>query len=151
MSSVKPKQISIKRHIAKICLALFLGVISGFIFNWTALPLPWMLGAMFANIVAAVIRLPVAGPTRLRPLVAIVIGVMLGSSFTPALFEQITLWAPSLVFMVFYLIVAAIVIVPYYRRVASFDLPTAYFAGMPGGLMEMMIIGGKIWAPMSVQ
>ena len=135
-----------KNSIAKICLALFLGVISGFIFNWTALPLPWMLGAMFANIIAAVIRLPVAGPTRLRPLVAIVIGVMLGSSFTPALFDQITLWAPSLVFMVFYLFVAAIVIVPYYRRVAGFDLPTAYFAGMPGGLMEMMIIGKDMGA-----
>ena len=105
-----------------------------------------MLGAMFANIIAAVIRLPVAGPTRLRPLVAIVIGVMLGSSFTPALFDQITLWAPSLVFMVFYLFVAAIVIVPYYRRVAGFDLPTAYFAGMPGGLMEMMIIGKDMGA-----
>ena len=135
-----------KNPIAKICLALFLGVISGFIFNWTALPLPWMLGAMFANIIAAVIRLPVAGPTRLRPLVAIVIGVMLGSSFTPALFDQITLWAPSLVFMVFYLFVAAIVVVPYYRRVAGFDLPTAYFAGMPGGLMEMMIIGKDMGA-----
>lgn len=135
-----------KNHIAKICLALFLGVISGFIFNWTALPLPWMLGAMFANIIAALIRLPVAGPTRLRPLVAIVIGVMLGSSFTPALFEQIALWAPSLVFMVFYLIVAAIVIVPYYRRIAGFDLPTAYFAGMPGGLIEMMIIGKDMGA-----
>lgn len=135
-----------KNHIAKICLALFLGVISGFIFNWTALPLPWMLGAMFANIIAAVVRLPVAGPTRLRPLVAIVIGVMLGSSFTPALFDQITLWAPSLVFMVFYLFVAAIVVVPYYRRVAGFDLPTAYFAGMPGGLMEMMIIGKDMGA-----
>lgn len=136
----------LKNHIAKICLALFLGVISGFIFNWTALPLPWMLGAMFANIIAAVVRLPVAGPTRLRPLVAIVIGVMLGSSFTPALFDQITLWAPSLVFMVFYLFVAAIVVVPYYRRVAGFDLPTAYFAGMPGGLMEMMIIGKDMGA-----
>jgi hypothetical protein len=135
-----------KNHIAKICLALFLGVISGFIFNWAALPLPWMLGAMFANIIAAVVRLPVAGPTRLRPLVAIVIGVMLGSSFTPALFDQITLWAPSLVFMVFYLFVAAIVVVPYYRRVAGFDLPTAYFAGMPGGLMEMMIIGKDMGA-----
>ena len=68
-----------KNRMAKIFLALFLGVISGFIFNWATLPLPWMLGAMFANIIASLIRLPVAGPNRLRPLVAIVIGVMLGT------------------------------------------------------------------------
>ena len=125
----------------KICLALFLGVISGFIFNWATLPLPWMLGAMFANIMASLIRLPVAGPNRLRPLVAIVIGVMLGSSFTPALFNQITLWVSSLIFMVGYLIAVAVVVVPFYKKFAGFDLSTAYFAGMPGGLMEMMIIG----------
>ena len=135
-----------KNSIAKICLALFLGVISGFIFNWTALPLPWMLGAMFANIIASMVRLPVAGPNRLRPLVAIVIGVMLGSSFTPAIFNQIAVWASSLIFMVGYLIAAALVVVPFYRKVAGFDLSTAYFAGMPGGLMEMMIIGRDMGA-----
>ncbi len=130
-----------ENRMVKICLALFLGVISGFIFNWATLPLPWMLGAMFANIMASLIRLPVAGPNRLRPLVAIVIGVMLGSSFTPALFDQITLWVSSLIFMVGYLIAVAVVVVPFYKKVAGFDLSTAYFAGMPGGLMEMMIIG----------
>jgi len=135
-----------KNRVTKICLALFLGVISGFIFNWATLPLPWMLGAMFANIIASLIRLPVAGPNRLRPLVAIVIGVMLGSSFTPALFDQITVWASSLLFMVGYLIAAAVVVVPFYKRVAGFDLSTAYFAGMPGGLMEMMIIGRDMGA-----
>ncbi len=144
---VKPKLVLkiysdwFENRMVKICLALFLGVISGFIFNWATLPLPWMLGAMFANIMASLIRLPVAGPNRLRPLVAIVIGVMLGSSFTPALFDQITLWVSSLIFMVGYLIAVAVVVVPFYKKVAGFDLSTAYFAGMPGGLMEMMIIG----------
>ena len=135
-----------KSRVAKICLALFLGVISGFIFNWATLPLPWMLGAMFANIIASLIRLPVAGPNRLRPLVAIVIGVMLGSSFTPEIFNKINVWASSLIFMVGYLIAAAVVVVPFYRKVAGFDLSTAYFAGMPGGLMEMMIIGRDMGA-----
>jgi len=133
-------------RIKKIIFALFLGTISGYLFNLATLPLPWMLGAMFINIIAALIRLPIAGPTKLRPLVAVIIGVMLGSSFTPDIYNQLGLWASSLIFMVLYLLAAAIVIVPYYRRVASFDLPTAYFAGMPGGLMEMMIIGKEMGA-----
>ena len=124
----------------KICLALFLGVISGFIFNWATRPYLDAWGDVrkyhcFTD-----------PPSRCRTKssqasVAIVIGVMLGSSFTPALFDRITLWAPSLIFMVGYLIVAALVVVPFYRKIAGFDLSTAYFAGMPGGLMEMMIIG----------
>ncbi len=134
------------KRLAKISLALCLGVISGFIFNWATVPLPWMLGPMFANIIAAVMGAPIAGPTRLRPAVAVIIGVMLGSSFTPDFFDHIILWSASLAFMVLYLGVAAIVIVPYYRHVAGFDLPTAYFSGMPGGLMEMMIIGKEMGA-----
>ena len=143
---IKLKQFSTNRRIAKIIFALFLGAVSGYIFNLASLPLPWMLGAMFVNIIAALIRLPVAGPTKLRPVVAVVIGVMLGSSFTPTIFYQINSWAPSLIFMALYLLVAALVIVPYYRQVAGFDSSTAYFAGMPGGLMEMMIIGKEMGA-----
>ena len=86
----KLKQFLTNRRIAKIIFALFLGAVSGYIFNLASLPLPWMLGAMFVNIIAALIRLPVAGPTKLRPVVAVVIGVMLGSSFTPTIFDQIS-------------------------------------------------------------
>ncbi|MDC0102106.1 AbrB family transcriptional regulator [Alphaproteobacteria bacterium] len=133
-------------RLTKIGLALFMGIISGFVFDWLTVPLPWMLGPMFVNIIAAMIGMPIAGPVRLRPAVAVVIGVMLGSSFTPTMSDQIALWAPSLAFMVLYLIVAAMVVVPYYRLVAGFDLPTAFFSGMPGGLMEMMIVGKEMGA-----
>ena len=123
--SIEPRQFSLDRRLAKITFAIFLGAVSGYICNLASLPLPWMLGAMFVNIIAALIRLPIAGPTKLRPIVAVVIGVMLGSSFTPTIFDQISLWAPSLIFMALYLLVAALVIIPYYRRVAGFDAPTA--------------------------
>ena len=144
--SFKPREFSHDRRLPKIVFALFLGAVSGYICNLASLPLPWMLGAMFVNIIAALIGLPIAGPTKLRPIVAVVIGVMLGSSFTPTIFDQISLWAPSLIFMALYLLIAALVIIPYYRWVGGFDTSTAYFAGMPGGLMEMMIIGKEMGA-----
>ncbi|MDC1382923.1 AbrB family transcriptional regulator [Candidatus Puniceispirillum sp.] len=137
----KLSQTQSTKIIMKVGLALGIGVISGFIFNWATMPLPWMLGPMFANIIAALIKLPVFGPTRIRPFVSVVIGLMLGSSFTPAFFNQIELWALSMAFLLLYLVVAGIVVVPFYRLVAGFDMPTAYFSGMPGGLMEMMIVG----------
>ncbi|MAW13570.1 MAG: AbrB family transcriptional regulator [Alphaproteobacteria bacterium TMED150] len=143
---IKLREFVVERQIKKVIFALFLGGVSGYLFYLASLPLPWMLGAMFINIIAALLRLPVAGPTKLRPTVAVVIGVMLGSSFTPTIFDQIIYWVPSLIFMALYLFVTGLVIIPYYRKVAGFDLSTAYFAGMPGGLMEMMIIGKEMGA-----
>lgn len=130
-----------QRGLPNIVFALALGAVAGLVFNWATLPLPWMLGPMIANTLAAVLRLPVASPVRARPYVVVVIGVMLGAGFTPAIVDQLSLWALSFLFLVLYIAVSGAIVIPYYRRVAGFDLPTAYFAGMPGGLNEMMIVG----------
>lgn len=130
-----------KRGLLNIAFALCLGAVAGFAFNWATLPLPWMLGPMIVNTLAAVLRLPVASPKRARPYVVVVIGVMLGAGFTPEIVDQLGLWALSFFFLAIYVVVSGAIVIPYYRRVAGFDLPTAYFAGMPGGLNEMMIVG----------
>ena len=96
---------------------------------------------MIAITLAAILRLPIASPTRVRPYVVVVIGVMLGSGFTPALFDQPGPWALSFGFLAAYLAISGAITIPYYRRVAGFDRVTSYFAGMPGGLNEMVIIG----------
>lgn len=132
------------RGLARIGLALVLAVGLGAVFNWLTLPLPWMLGPMVATAGAAMLRAPIAAPVPLRPYVVVVIGVMLGSGFTPAFLDQIGLWAVSFAFLLVYLAICAAVIIPYYRHVAGYDAPTAYFAGMPGGLNEMMIVGREM-------
>lgn len=130
----------------KIAFAIVLGVATGALFNWATLPLPWMLGPMIATAIAAMLRAPVAAPSGLRPYVIVVIGVMLGSGFSPDFLDQIGLWMISFACLAVYLAVCAIVTVPYYRYVAGYDGPTAYFAGMPGGLSEMMIVGEEMGA-----
>jgi hypothetical protein len=129
------------RLLSRILLALSLGGAGGVIFSWLGLPLPWLLGPMLVNLVGAMLQLPIAAPNRLRPYVIVVIGVLLGSGFTPDVLGQVSGWAISLLFLAFYLIVSGVLVVPYYRFVGRFDPVSAYFAGMPGGLSEMMIIG----------
>ncbi|EAR51892.1 possible AbrB protein [Oceanicola granulosus HTCC2516] len=133
-----------RRGLANMGFALALGAVAGLLFNWATLPLPWMLGPMIANTLAAVVRLPVASPGRARPYVVAVIGVMLGAGFSPDIVDQIGLWALSFLFLAVYIAVSGAVVIPYYRKVGGFDLPTAYFAGMPGGLNEMMIVGKEM-------
>lgn len=129
------------RTYPRLALGLAVSIAMGALFNWATLPLPWMLGPMIATAGAAMLRAPVAAPTPIRPYVVVVIGVMLGSGFTPAFLDQIGLWAVSFAFLALYLAACAVVVIPYYRYVAGHDGPTAYFAGMPGGLNEMMLVG----------
>lgn len=125
----------------RIALALAIGTVGGAVFYLLNLPLPWMLGALFATMAASLAKAPILGPARLRPAVVAVIGVLLGSRFTPDIVAQAGAWIGTLAILMAYVIAVALVVVPFYRFAGRFDWITAYFAGMPGGLSEMIEIG----------
>lgn len=124
-----------------LALGLGLGATGGLVFKALGLPLPWMLGALFFTMAAGVAGVPVRGPARLRPALVAVIGVMLGARFTPDVLGHAAAWAGTLALLVAYLASVAAVVVPWNRHVGRMDWTTAYFAGMPGGLTEMIEIG----------
>lgn len=128
----------LSRQTGRVALALGLGAAGGWAFWALNMPLPWMLGALFATMIAAVAGLPVAGPTRVRGAVVAVIGVLLGAGFTPALLQQIGSWSLTLAGLALYLALSLALLVPWFRKVGGFDPRTAYFAAMPGGLSEMV-------------
>lgn len=125
----------------RILLALVIGAAGGAVFYLLNLPLPWMLGALFATMAASVANMPVEAPARIRPAVVAVIGVLLGSRFTPDVIEQAGAWVGTVAILMGYVVVVALVVVPFYRFAGKFDWVTSYFAGMPGGLTEMIEIG----------
>ncbi len=127
--------------LARIAAGLALGTLGGVVFHALALPLPWMLGALFVTMTASVAGLPVQGPTRLRPAIVAIIGVLLGARFTPEVMGQVGDMLVTLAILLAYLLVVAVVVVPFYRYVGRQDWTTAYFAGMPGGLSEMIEFG----------
>jgi hypothetical protein len=126
---------------SRVVFALALGTAGGWVFVQLRLPLPWMLGAMLFNMVAATAGAPVGLSFRLRTVMVAVLGVMLGSSFRPELLDQAILWLPSLATVVLFVALATAVSYAYFRRVARYDPVTAYYASAPGGLNEMILIG----------
>lgn len=125
----------------RFATALLLGLVGGWVFVLLKLPLPWMLGPMTICTLAAIVSAPVAAPPVIRPPMTVVIGVLLGASFTPELIRQAPLWLPSVAGLVVFMAACAVLCVTFFRRVGGFDRTTAYFAGMPGGLVEMVTVG----------
>ena len=78
-------------------IAILIGLICGMAAYFANLPLPWMLGPMIGNTIAAMLRVPVRGPDKLRPFVIPVIGVMLGSGVTPGIVGLLGRWVLTLV------------------------------------------------------
>lgn len=124
-------------------LASLIGIAGGLVAYFAGLPLPWMLGPMIANTVAALLQMPVAGPDRLRPYVIPVIGVMLGSGVTAEIFGLLGTWVLTLIILPLFLAVAAGISYGVYRKIGGYDPVTAFYAAMPGGLNEMLVLGAE--------
>jgi membrane AbrB-like protein len=130
--------------VGHVLRALGIGAGGGIAFWLLNMPLPWMLGAMTACIAASVAGIRVGMPRWLRSGMVVVLGVMLGSSFTPALFEQIGRWGLTLCGLVAYVVLAGGATYLYFRRVAGYGPITSFFTAMPGGLNEMVLVGGAM-------
>ncbi len=129
------------RSLASISLALAIGTLGGAAASWLGLPLPWMIGAMAATMAAAMAGAPIALPQGLRSVMVALLGVMLGSGFSPAILDQLADWALSLSALALYTAAAGAASMLFFRRVAGYDRATAFFSAMPGGLAEMILVG----------
>ncbi|MGF1595222.1 MAG: AbrB family transcriptional regulator [Kiloniellaceae bacterium] len=127
----------------KILLALTIGTGGAWVASLLGVPLAWMLGAMFTTTVAAIAGLPVALPVVFRTAMIAVLGVMLGSGFAPEILDRIGDWSISLAGLAIYTLAATGVVTLFLRKVCGYDPITAYFSAAPGGLSEMVVVGGQ--------
>lgn len=123
--------------------ALAVGAVGGAVFAYAQLPLAWMIGAMVATCIVSVAGGSFTVPKPLRSAMIMILGVLLGSAFRPSLIDELDRWAITLAALVPYIAIATMVGMLYLRRVARLDPTTAYFTSAPGGLSEMMIVGGE--------
>jgi membrane AbrB-like protein len=125
-------------------VALAVGSLGGWLATLAGLPLGWMIGAMIATTAAAALGAPIALPIGFRQLMVTVLGVMLGSGFSPEMLERVGEWALSLAALALYAAAAGGAGLFYFRRVCGYDAVTAYFSAMPGGFSEMILVGTEM-------
>ncbi len=128
-------------------LVAFSAAIVGVAAFWAAgLPLPFLLGPMFACLIAALAGAQMRGAPAVSDLTRTVLGVAVGASVTPELIGRLGGMAASVALVPVFVAVIGVFGYPYFRRVCGFDKPTAYYSAMPGGLQDMILFGSEAGA-----
>ena len=135
---------SFRKVSIRLAAALSIGGAGGALFAYLQLPLPWLLGALTATTIASMAGVRMAVPDRLRQPMIAVLGLMLGTTFTPARVEAAVSWLPTLGALPVYVVVVGAAIWLYLWRFSGFDRATTFFAATPGGLSEMVALSAQL-------
>jgi len=131
---------------ARITLGFLIGFAGAWAFVVLRLPLPWFLGALTACLVASVAKVPMERPVQLSVAMRIVLGVAVGTAFTPELLSRAGGMATSLALLLPFMLAIIVLGMRYFERVAGYDRPTAFFCAVPGGLTDMVTMAADAGA-----
>lgn len=136
------------RAVAWRAQALTLGIaaLGTGLFWLLGLPLPFLFGPLAACLIAAFAGAPLKGTKTLSTGMRTILGVAIGASLTPAVVESLPTMAVSLALVPVYVVLIALIGVPFFRKVYRFDGATAWYAAMPGGLQDMVLFGQEAGA-----
>jgi len=127
-----------------LAFTLVLGAAGGALFAWFQLPLAWMIGSMVFCTTVSMLGIPIRVPVGLRSGMIMILGIMLGSAFTPHIVDRLGEWVISLTGLAFYIALSASLGIVFLRKVARYDPVTAFFTATPGGLNEMVLVGAAM-------
>ena len=121
----------------RIALTLALAALAGLFAQAFGLPLPWMIGPLFAVAGAQVAGARLQALPGGRHAGQWAIGAALGLYFSPLVVAQLAVHAPLLVGAAFAALAFGAACALLTLRLAGVDAPTAFFASLPGGASEM--------------
>ena len=85
-------------------------------------------------------------PEKIRLFFIPVIGVSIGSAFTPDVLDEIPRWWPSFLALLVYIPFSQFVGYIAIRRLGGVDPATAFYGAAPGGLIEAVLLGEQAGA-----
>lgn len=126
--------------VRKLVLGLAIGAAGGALAHWANVPLAWMLGALFACMIASLMGAPVAVPLWLRANFLILVGLFLGESFDGIQMGELAQWPISILATMLYAPVAGAAAFLYYRWLVRQEVMTAIGSAIPGGLTAVVLL-----------
>jgi membrane AbrB-like protein len=123
-----------------------LATIGGFLFRWIHCPIPWLLGPMFVVFIGSRLSKTIkpVWPGAMRDTGMIIIGYVLGLSFTLETFKQIGKQLPSMILLTLLLLICSYLIAWLVAKISGIDFPTALMGLIPGGLNQMVALAEEL-------
>ncbi len=132
--------------VSSILVTMLLGT-AGALMAWgLRLPLPFLLGSLLAVGGVAVAGIRPLGhvpsmPQKLRMGFVPIIGVAIGGAFTSGLLADAANWWPSLLGLAAFIPLVHWTGFQVFQRLGGLSRPTAFYAAVPGGLIEAIAMG----------
>jgi uncharacterized protein len=123
-----------------IALTLAAGVAGGFAAPLVHLPLPWLLGALFSTMALSLAGAPVRLIPWGRPAGTVVVGASTGLQFTATVVAKLVTLLPLIIAAAFISTIVGAIGGLLYMRLTGIDRVTAFFAAVPGGMVETTTI-----------
>ncbi len=132
------------------------GLVAGVLAYMAGLPMPFLLGGLAGAAIAVGVLDRRAGardrrlPPMLRTVFVALVGVMIGSGFSPELLAVLPALWPSALAVLLFIVVAHAGGYWTLRRVGGYRPVEALYAAMPGGLVEASLLGERAGADVTV-
>jgi membrane AbrB-like protein len=126
------------RQLGRLLLGFAIAGAGSITFTWLHLPLPIFLGALAFAMIAALLNVPYERPKLLSVPMRAVLGIAVGSAFTPALMGGVGGMVGSLALVVPYAVLLTVIGMLFFERLAGLDRTTAFYCSVPGGLSDMV-------------
>jgi membrane AbrB-like protein len=112
------------------------GVAGGYGARYAHLPLPWLLGALFTTTALSLAGAPVRLIPWGRPAGTVVVGASTGLQFTATVVAKLVTLLPLIIAAAFLSTIVGAIGGLLYMRLTGVDRVTAFFATVPGGVVE---------------
>lgn len=124
-----------------ILYSLIAAVIGGIAFKLLHLPIPWLLGPMFAVLIGSnVFKGRFAWPGQFRNAGMIIVGYTIGLAMTAAALKEMSYQLPWMLFMTLLLLLWCAGIAYPVSRLAEIDYKSSLLGSIPGGLTQVLVL-----------
>jgi len=132
-----------QRLIRRILPALLVAALAGALAQRLNLPLPWMIGPLFSIALLRMAGARLEGPPGGRQVGQWAIGTALGLYFTPEVLGQLSRNGPVIALIAASAVAAGLLGALLIRRWTEVSPATAFFAALPGGASEMVVLAER--------
>lgn len=123
---------------------LLAGLLGGFVFSFFHLPLPWVLGPMVFSIILTMTVEEAYAPPSGRLFGFFILGIALGLYFVPEMGIVILSHFDIVIITTLITLILGLLNGYIFKKIFNLDWMTAIFGSIPGGLVQMVEIGGEL-------